>query len=72
MPAGPFSRSRGRERGENMRRVDPPKENARSGESGEKRDRSTGGYGGGTATARCSLKLDEGVEEACEEGVSGC
>jgi hypothetical protein len=65
LPAGPFSRSRGRERGEDLcENIGLPKENVRSvGESGEKRERSRGGSesasGGSTVTDSGSLNLEE-------------
>jgi hypothetical protein len=62
-PAEPFSRSRGRERGEDLN-IGLPKENVRFvGESGEKRERSRGGSesasGGSTVTDSGSLNLEE-------------
>jgi len=64
-PAEPFSRSRGRERGEDLcENMGLPKENVRFvGESGEKRERSRGGSesasGGSTVTDSGSLNLEE-------------
>lgn len=65
LPAEPFSRSRGRERGEDLcENMGLLKENRRSvGESGEKRERSKegsgSGSGGGTPIDGCSLNLEE-------------
>lgn len=65
LPAEPFSRSRGRLRGEDLylyENMGLPKENRRSvGESGEKRERSKkgSGSGGGTPIDGCSLVLEE-------------
>ena len=59
----PFSRSRGRLRGEDLyENMGLPKENRRSvGESGEKRERSKEGSGSGEGTPidGCSLALEE-------------
>jgi hypothetical protein len=61
--AMPFSGSKRRERGDNLYRIDRPRVNTCPvGESGEKRERSKEGLGGGTAIDRCSLNLDEGSE----------
>ena len=63
LPAAPFSRSRGRLRGEGLyENMGLPKENRRSvGESGEKRERSKEGSGSGEGTPidGCSLVLEE-------------
>jgi hypothetical protein len=65
LPVGPFSRSRGRERGEELcENIGLPKENVRCvGESGEKRERSSGGSasGGSTVTNNGSLDLEATV-----------
>jgi hypothetical protein len=60
LAGGPFSVSNPRERGEVLWKICRPRGNACSvGESGENRERSKAGLGGGTAIDRCSLNLDE-------------
>jgi len=54
----PFSGSNRRERGEDQLLVKIARNICSGGESGEKRERSKAGLGGGTAIDRCSLNLD--------------
>jgi hypothetical protein len=58
--ARPFSGSNRRDRGEVLWKICRPSGNACSvGESGENRERSKAGLGGGREIDRCSLNLDE-------------